>query len=170
MKQLLFFSSALMISTSSFAQPGTLDGDFDADGILFIDPFNNTDLAQDVAQTADGKLVVAGYTFNNGDNDWMVKRLHPDGSADNSFGIAGLVVLDLAAGADLCRAMELQDDGKILLAGTTEDNTSSDLTVMRLETNGNMDATFGTNGMAVVDVANGSYDLLYDMAFNLTER
>jgi len=57
----------------------------------------------------------------------------------------------------------LQNDGKILCAGVTQDNTSGDLTVMRFETNGVLDATFGASGMVVVDVAN-EYELLYDLA------
>jgi len=83
----------LILSYSSYAQPGTLDGDFDGDGILLMDHFNNTDIGYGVVQDANGNLLVCGYTFVNNDFDWFIKRMFPDGSNDNSFGLAGLVVI-----------------------------------------------------------------------------
>lgn len=159
---LLAFST--LISISAFAQFGTLDGDFDADGVLFIDVAGDSDLGRTVVQDENGKILVSGYGLNGNNNfDWFIKRMFPDGSADNTFGTNGMLTIDLNSGNDQCLDMVLQDDGKILLAGMTTGRTSADFTVVRLEANGTIDGSFGTAGFAIVEVS-PAYDVLQSIA------
>ena len=45
---------------------GTLDTSFDGDGILTADFHGRGEFGQDVALDAQGRIVAAGYTANNG--------------------------------------------------------------------------------------------------------
>ncbi len=82
--------------------------------------------------------------------DLVVARVDGAGVLDPSFGPAdagtpGVVVHDLGGSVDTARAMVLQPDGKILIAGTTSFGTSPDTKVAltRLGTDGALDATYG---------------------------
>jgi uncharacterized delta-60 repeat protein len=85
---------------------------------------------------ADGNIVVAGST---NDGHVTLARFHPDGSVDATFGVNGLATVD---GEDV-RGLALAADGKIFAVTT-------DFTVMRFTTQGNLDDTFGTGGKFIV--------------------
>jgi uncharacterized delta-60 repeat protein len=74
---------------------GRLDTSFGANGTVSTD-FGGGDEATALVQQADGKLVVAG---NNGIGitvqNTILARYHPDGSADESFGVGGKVSVNL---------------------------------------------------------------------------
>jgi uncharacterized delta-60 repeat protein len=61
---------------------------------------------------SDGKILVAGL----GSSNWQVERIHANGTIDTSFAAAGNYTVDLG-GTDETRAMEIQTNGKVLLAG-----------------------------------------------------
>ncbi len=119
---------------------------------------NRDDVGNAVAMQADGKIVVAGYdSFATGsfpnDNDWGVWRYNPNGSLDTSFGSGGYVNVGFSAdgGTTLdsrARAVAIQSDGKIVVGGySTTASKGRDVTVIRLDVNGSLDSTFGTNGI-----------------------
>ncbi len=64
---------------------GDLDPSFDGDGKLTTPIGSSTDIAQSVAIQADGKIVVAGYSNNAGNNDIALVRYNSDGSLDTSW-------------------------------------------------------------------------------------
>jgi uncharacterized delta-60 repeat protein len=111
---------------------------------------------------ADGKLLVAGSSNVNGDNnaDFAVARYNLDGSLDTSFSSDGKVTTDLGSGfSDYGISTALQTDGKILVAGTTytnHNNTSSDISLVRYNADGSLDSSFGTGGIVNANV--GGYD------------
>src|SRR5205085_5080106 len=101
------------------------------------------------------------YAFTT---DVAVARFNADGSLDTSFGGGdGQATIDFTAtgGAlrdDEARALTLQRDGRIVLAGyTAEHDTGAgyDFAVARLNTDGSLDTTFGPagDGRATVDFA-----------------
>ncbi|HVJ61981.1 MAG TPA: hypothetical protein VM555_04640 [Tahibacter sp.] len=112
-----------------------------------------------MALQPDGKIVVAGR-FGPGivgpaeANRFLVLRVLADGSAlDRSFGDHGIVMLPMTAyGADNhARAVVVQPDGKILVAGAELDQPNdSDMLVMRLLSNGAPDDTFGSHGRRTI--------------------
>jgi uncharacterized delta-60 repeat protein len=113
---------------------------------------------------ADGKILVAATTvYADGSGDFAVARLNGNGSADGGFSAAGEATIHFPGASDLnvCSAMVLQPDGKILLAGTTFNLNpgQTELALARLNPNGNPDTSFGTAGETTVDF--GGFDLLY---------
>lgn len=109
----------------------------------------NGSTARAVAVQPDGKLVVAGQAYSAaGSQDFALARYNDDGSLDPSFGSNGngLVTTPILAGADYARAMVLQADGRIVLAGSASNGSDLDFAAARYNPNGTLDATFGTNG------------------------
>lgn len=87
------------------------------------------------------------------------------GSLDTSFGNGGKVVTSINSGADIAYATVLQSDGKILVSGTTNSSISGkDFFCIRYNTNGTLDTSFGTNGIATFDLQGGSDDVAYAMS------
>jgi uncharacterized delta-60 repeat protein len=96
---------------------------------------------------ADRKILVAG---NAGTNDAMtVTRLNRSGSLDTAYGMNGTAIIDFAPLDDQAGGAVLQPDGKVVIAGSSQD--SGDFAVARLNPDGSLDSGFGNGGKALVD-------------------
>ncbi len=104
-----------------------------------------------LAVQADGKLVAAGYSGN----EIVLIRYNTDGSLDTSLGGTGTVVTSLGSGADSGYDLALQSDGKIVVVGCTDNGSNHDVAVVRYNSNGTLDTSFG-GGDGVVTTAIGS--------------
>ncbi|MEH1949260.1 MAG: putative Ig domain-containing protein, partial [Nostoc sp.] len=134
--------------------PVVLDDSFDSDGKVTTDiGTNTTDIAYSIALQDDGKILVAGVSNNN----FAVVRYESNGSLDTSFGTAGKVTTNLGS-TDIAYSIALQDDGKILVAGVS----SSNFAVLRYDSNGSLDTSFGTAGKVINNL--GSSDIAYSVA------
>lgn len=109
----------------------------------------------------DGRIVGAGQARDASNLPAMgVVRFNADGNLDSTFGTGGKVIVSFG-GEDVGAAssVNLQTDGKLVLAGTTDRPvTFRDFAVARLNTDGSLDPTFGTGGKVITDV-NGSDNL-----------
>ncbi len=88
-----------------------------------------------------------------------------DGDLDPSFGNNGLVTVNVNVNSfDGGYAAALQPDGKILVVGETSDNTFiSDFLVARLNGDGTLDSTFGSNGIVTTSFSASSHDVARDI-------
>jgi uncharacterized delta-60 repeat protein len=92
-----------------------------------------------IVRQVDGRLVVAGSVSTSATINTVLIRYNADGSLDTTFGKGGTAMLDLA-GDDGARALALQPDGKLVVAGYSridksndfEDNKDSDWIVERV--------------------------------------
>lgn len=136
---------------------GSLDSSFGSSGKVITDLDGGShDYPFAVAVQRDGKILVAGYSSGS-DNTFALVRYDANGSLDATFGTAGIVKTHFGAGSeDYGYAMTLQADGKILVAGTTDVNSSNDVALVRYLSNGSLDSSFGTGGKAITDVSSGS--------------
>jgi uncharacterized delta-60 repeat protein len=100
------------------------------------------DAASTVAVQADGKIVAAGGT--------TLTRWTSNGSLDTTFGSAGVVVQE---GGWNIGSLVLQPDGKIVVAGGSP--YPSDFTLTRYNSDGSLDATFGSAGKVSTDFSGG---------------
>ena len=124
----LFIGIMIFVSVISYGQPGSLDGDFDADGKVTT-AIGSVSGGQSVVIQPDGKIIIAGISFNGADNDFAVVRYNIDGSLDNSFNVDGIVTTDFAGRTDLAISVALQADGKIVAAGYLFNGTDEDFAV-----------------------------------------
>ena len=144
---------------------GDLDRTFGVGGKVRTD-FGGDDTAGDLAVGPSGRLVVAGSTGQPGNYNMAVARYNPNGSRDNTFSgngkfnndFAGYGTLDVASG------VAVQEDGKIIVAGETSPFESGDggfdFAVLRLNPNGTVDTSFGSNGKVLIDfggIVSGGY-------------
>lgn len=73
------------------------------------------------------------------------------GSLDISFGTGGKVTTDFGSGYDDGRSVAIQNDGKIVVAGTSHNGTNTDFSLVRYNSDGNLDNTFGSGGIVTTD-------------------
>ncbi|MCF6185651.1 MAG: T9SS type A sorting domain-containing protein, partial [Bacteroidales bacterium] len=133
---------------------GTLDNSFGTNGKVITDFNGEIDKGYSVAIQSDGKIIVAGTSFS----DFALVRYDTNGILDNSFGISGKITTDICDSTDIGKSVAIQSDGKIVVAGkATNDSTFSDFAVVRYNSDGTLDATFGSTGKVVITVGDG-YD------------
>ncbi|HNL77273.1 MAG TPA: DUF4347 domain-containing protein, partial [Accumulibacter sp.] len=142
---------ALVDSTYNFAllrynTDGTLDTSFGSGGKVTTAIGASSDSGNSVAIQTDGKILVAGNTWNGNSNDFGLVRYNTDGSLDTSFGTGGKVTTAVGAGDDFASSVYVQTDGKIVVAGTTVISGNYDFALVRYNANGSLDASFGTGG------------------------
>jgi uncharacterized delta-60 repeat protein len=123
---------------------GSLDPMFDMDGKATTPVGNFSNGVNSVALQADGKIVVAGYSYGT-DPDFGLARLNADGSLDTSFGTNGKVLTDFGGSFDRAYAVALQADGKIVAAGETN-AASGGFALVRYNMDGSLDTSFDGDG------------------------
>ncbi|HEX3100627.1 MAG TPA: choice-of-anchor D domain-containing protein, partial [Pyrinomonadaceae bacterium] len=125
---------------------GSLDTRFDTDGKATFPVLADSDIASGLAIQPDGKIVVAGTSFNGSQNVFSAIRLNPNGSLDTTFNLVGVTVFPILGSDDVANAVALQTDGKIVMAGYTDNGHDKDFAVVRLNTNGSLDTSFDLDG------------------------
>ncbi|MBC8108147.1 MAG: hypothetical protein H7Z14_16295 [Anaerolineae bacterium] len=105
---------------------------------------------------SDGKILVAGNrTSGNTTLDLAITRYNTDGSLDATFGVGGKATFGFTQGYNASMALDLS--GRILIEYSASDGGGGlNFAVTRLNTNGSVDTTFGTNGTVTIDF--GAYD------------
>jgi uncharacterized delta-60 repeat protein len=117
-------------------------------------------------QAGDGKLVVAGQS-NTSLTDTVVTlvRYGTDGTPDGTFGTAGVVTTPIGTSDDVAYAIAQQSDGKLVVAGSSNNGTNLDMALVRYDLLGMPDAGFGTGGIVTTSV--GSSD---DVAYGIAQQ
>ncbi|MEX2139004.1 MAG: hypothetical protein WD894_07065 [Pirellulales bacterium] len=143
---------------------GALDPSFGIGGRVVTDFGSPSDFGEAVVVQADGKTVVAGSTSNEfAVASFAVARYNADGSLDASFGSNGRVAIDFGSSRAVAHDVELQQDGKIILAGASFHGGGSDFGAVRLNPDGSLDDTFGSGGKLTI-----AFTSLNDEAFGIT--
>ncbi len=142
---------------------GSLDTSFGTGGVVVTDISGTADVGFDVTVQPDGKILVSGQTFNGTDNDFAVMRYNSDGSLDAAFGSGGIVTTDFAGLNDVGKGITLQSDGKILVTGVSFNGVDYDFALVRYDSAGILDTSFGTGGMLTTAIGPGD-DQAVDVA------
>jgi uncharacterized delta-60 repeat protein len=141
---------------------GTLDNSFGVGGKLLIILGNASSSAHSIAIQADGKILLAGSYYINSNPELCLIRLTADGIPDNTFNNGGFVFLSSWTGMRVV----LQPDGKIIVSGSYyvpgSPTNKANFGVVRYNSNGIIDNSFGTNGQVITDV--GGRDLVTGLA------
>jgi uncharacterized delta-60 repeat protein len=143
---------------------GSPDPNFGTNGIYTYDGGNGYDSSIDLLVQPDGRVVMCGSSNNGTDDDLMVIRLNANGTPDTSFGGNGIVFYDSGISYDFGLRLALQQDGKILVSGGSYNGSNIDTIVLRFNTDGVLDTSFGNDGIAVYD--GGDYDRGYGLDVN----
>lgn len=122
-----------------------------------FDLFNQNNEATEVAYSSAG-IYLAGYSFNGAFAYMTVARLTHAGALDTSFGINGKVSIQMGTWS-MINGIAVQRDGKIVLVGVSEDpTTKQDYVVVRLNTDGSTDSSFGLGGKVRIPLSTNDND------------
>jgi len=157
MKIFLFFLVSMTI-VSGYAQQGSTDKSFGKGGmILDTTIWANCNA---MAIQPDGKILTGGYTedvehpLNLG--GFYIARYNNDGSIDDTFGENGKIIIRKIQNvlAFSPKTIIVQHDNKILaLARVVPGKLYGDIGLIRLNEDGSMDNSFGTNGFVLTSVS-----------------
>lgn len=155
MKKLYFLVLFLVSTSTIFALPGDLDTTFGVSGGFVVSDFGAAQIderTRDSAIQADGKIVVSGRRESSpaGFFEILVVRYNPDGTLDTTFDGDGFFTLDVAGQLDSANALAIQNDGKIVVASGVGE-TISTAYILRLNSDGTLDASFDTDGIAAIN-------------------
>mgnify|MGYP003775514083 FL=1 len=135
---------------------GSMDNSFGTNGVVTTPIGSSHDRVYSVAIQNDGKIVTAGYSFNGNDDDFAIARYNPNGDLDNSFGKNGLVITPIGAMYDRIFSIKIQNNGKIVAAGYSENGNNDDFAIARYNLNGDLDDSFGSNGIVITPIVNSN--------------
>lgn len=133
-----------------FTPAGGLDMTFNGSGFVVTPIGSQLDRATSIGIQSDGKIVAAG-TANSGSFDEIAfARYTNSGQLDNTFDGDGRVTYDVRPmNSDGLSSVLIQADGKIIGVGTS----GGAYILVRLNTDGSLDPTFGTGGKVIANVA-----------------
>lgn len=139
------------VALARYLPDGTLDPSFGTGGSTITD-FGFDDVANGVALSPTGDIVVAGYTLGAKINrDFLLARYHADGALDTAFGDHGAVKTDVGGGDDFAENLTVDAQGRIVLVGRATSPTILDLALVRYHPDGTPDTSFGTDGILTAD-------------------
>lgn len=135
---------------------GNLDEDFGFNGLVTTTIIGNSYESQINAINIqnDGMIVASGFAYLSFTNvAFCTVRYDANGNIDTSFGTNGKVITDIdSSSSEYLSAQKIQQDGKIVLTGSL----SYSAIIIRYLSNGNLDPTFGTNGLVTHTFGNSS--------------
>ena len=132
-----------------FNSNGSVDSSFGTSGNVKIDMQGRNDLGSCSALLPDGKIIIAGNAVNNeGNSNFAMMRLTPDGTLDLSFGNSGKVILTINSGYnETFENLHILEDQSILAVGTS----AGDFAVLKFDASGNQIQAFGNQGYTTID-------------------
>jgi uncharacterized delta-60 repeat protein len=142
------------VAVVRFLANGNLDPTFGGDGVMdFAHPdLNSNNVVHCIAIQPDGKTLVGGYANTNilGSYVFLMARILANGNLDPTFGTNGFANLDLYHFVP--KGFGIQADGRIMVGGwAVQDSLKT--AVYRLMPNGNVDPSFGNNGIGACSVS-----------------
>jgi uncharacterized delta-60 repeat protein len=110
---------------------GKLDYDFGDNGKVTASLEKDGIKGTSLALQSDGKILVGGYKHNGKDYDFTLMRFTEDGGIDDYFSDNGVITSEIQTSNDYCYAVNIQQDGKILLAGNSSNGSKESFVVTR---------------------------------------
>lgn len=135
---------------------GSLDVSFDTDGMVINPIGTGKDEGSALALQSDGKIILVGKSIVGANENFAVARYNTNGSLDVTFDTDGKVTTAFGTGDDNANALALQTDGKIIVAGNTDNGSNNDFAVACYNSNGSLDVSFDTDGKVTTAIASAA--------------
>jgi uncharacterized delta-60 repeat protein len=136
------------IAIVRYTKNGILDSSFGINGINSASIGVLDDYTYSAALQRDGRIVIAAHTNNGSNFDVALLQFTENGLLDMSFGTDGIVVTDIGSKNDELYDISIQDNGKIVAVGASQDeNGFYNVLMVRYSSNGVLDSTFGVKGI-----------------------
>jgi uncharacterized delta-60 repeat protein len=129
----------------------SLDTTFNATGFTLTQfSAGSNDQAKAEAIQSDGKIVVAGGSNTSA----ALARYNYNGTLDTTFGTGGKMT-SAPGSASVFNSVQIQSDGKIVAAGSAVISGINEFMLIRYNTDGSVDTTFGTSGIVTMAPISG---------------
>ena len=125
-------------------------------GVVLTDLDGKNDRGQALLLQDDTRLIVAGFTEGDSGMDFALVGYSLSGALDTSFGINGYVVTSIGSGDDIAWDLAISSDGRIVVAGQSNNGGDDEIALVRYSRNGFIDTSFGVNGIVTTAIGNGS--------------
>lgn len=135
-----------------FNPDGSIDNSFGTKGsFIWSSPLDESDYANGLALQPDGRIVVTGAASTTAKAYMTTLRLLPNGTLDSTFGQYGVAIYaGLSGSYAYPYGVIIQSDGKVMVAGTSEDSAANrHAIVIRYTPDGFPDYSFGFDGLFV---------------------
>jgi uncharacterized delta-60 repeat protein len=133
---------------------GSPDTTFGTDGVVIHDTGgSSTDRATGIVRQASGSLVIAGNTDRNGEQDVIFARFDANGVLDATFGTDGETLVSFGPfSTESVAALAQDSNGALVAVGEGPGGAfQTTLAAYRLTADGDLDTSFDTDGLAVVN-------------------
>jgi uncharacterized delta-60 repeat protein len=131
---------------------GTLDTTFSQNGKVITSLGEANDACYSLLIQPDGKIVAAGFSYQQSKSVFALVRYNINGSLDKSFGNGGIVRTTVGNYENAVFAISLQADGKIVAVGISSTGDTYDFAVARYNTDGSLDKSFNKDGKVTTAV------------------
>lgn len=143
------FNGVNNFALARYTPHGSLDPTFNVTGkvITVIGP---SSVVNAVAIQPDGKIVAVGsaYDQEGHGSGFVLARYNTNGSLDTTFNTTGKVVTAIGS-ISYGNAVAIQVDGKIVVAGSANNGTSTGFALARYNADGSLDTTFNNTGKVI---------------------
>jgi uncharacterized delta-60 repeat protein len=144
---LLAGASGSGVGIVKYTASGLLDTNFGQGGKVVLNDFAHSQVVR-VITSSDGKIFIGADTNSGSSRDFSIIKLNANGTIDTNFATQGRASFDFDGRNDYLSDLLIASDGKILLIGTS----SGDFSALRLNTNGSLDTSYGSNGKVITDI------------------
>ena len=110
--------------------------------------YYNDSISSITVQLTDRKIVVGGTYFDGTNNQMVICRYNTNGTLDTTFNNTGKLTISIDINDDeMSSIVYTHHDGKLIFGGTSINDVTKtkDFIVGRVNTNGTLDTTFGTD-------------------------
>lgn len=140
------------------AAAGTLDPSFGDNGVVDLVSDGDRSVRHSILALSNGKLIYANGDHTDWQNTLKLRRVNANGFFDASFGENGTVTLHIGWNTAPRFGLFSYWADKFLIKGThLSEDGQRDMVFARLDFDGRIDTTFGTDGFVRIE----PYDLIY---------
>ncbi len=142
----------VVFALARYSSSGVLDNTFGISGTSYA-PINTFAAGSGMVIDSSNRIILAGFSINNGNHNIAIARFTSNGTLDGTFGTSGVQLIDIPdTTIDQGLGVAIQADGNIVIAG----KSGANIVVARLNgTNGSLDTTFGGgNGYVTTTIGN----------------
>jgi uncharacterized delta-60 repeat protein len=137
---------------------GNPDTSFSGDGKLRTHFETGSATVYDMALQSDGRIVVAGQAGPDNSSQFALARYLPNGNLDPTFDGDGKLVTNCDNYREGARALAIQHNGKIVVAGfggiiDGSPDGGSQFALARYNSNGSLDTSFHQDGKLLTDIS-----------------
>lgn len=142
-------SKLIKLGVARFDTSGVLDPNFNSTGLQKALIGSRTE-GNAIANQSDDNIVVAGLAIQSQANFVILRFLGTNGQLDTSFNTVGYLTVSIGAGAQ-ANTVKIQSDGNIVAAGVAVTG-SPRFALVRCDTNGVLDSSFGSGGIVTTEI------------------